>query len=78
VTVQLVALFAVLLTAALLWEERSWQRKHPDPPADMPQVRGRCLCCPGAPMVDDVFTHSRLAHTPRALAPEDQPTWTAR
>jgi hypothetical protein len=76
-TVQLVALFAALLTAALLWEERSWQRKHPDPPADMPQVRGRCLCCDPPVHVDDVFTHSRLAHGRRALAPEDRAEWSA-
>ena len=37
-----------------------------------------CITCPGAPVVDDIDTHARLAHQPRALSPEDSSWWTAR
>ena len=38
----------------------------------------RCWCCPGAPLVDDYQTHTRLAHHPsgRPVGPEDNPRWT--
>jgi hypothetical protein len=76
VTAELVAVAATLLTAGLLWEEHLWRRRvaRQQP---MPVVRGRCLCCDGAPVVDDIHTHSRLAHSPRVVGAEDDARWSA-
>jgi hypothetical protein len=87
-TITLAALFMVLLTVALLWEQRCWDRRHPSPPArsnaalphgGVVERAGattlRCLCCDGAPLVDDIATHSRLAHGQRVPAPEDSREW---
>jgi cytochrome c-type biogenesis protein CcmH/NrfF len=75
-TVTLAALAMVVITAALLLEEQSWQRRR----ARLAARRAvpspvRCMVCPNAPMVDDFRTHSRLAHIPRERAAEDFPEW---
>lgn len=73
-TPALVAVALALLTAALLWEERSWQRTLRKRAAAAPRTL-RCLCCEGAPLVEDIATHTRLAHMPRERAAEDFPEW---
>jgi hypothetical protein len=74
VTVLIVAACMVALTVALLAEEVSWQRRQRRLAARrVPSMR--CHCCPGAPVVDDFRTHSRLAHGYRAPAPEDSEEW---
>ena len=47
-------------------------------PAGEPSSPWRCLVCPGAPVVDDPLTHSRLRHRPRPLAVEDRADWSTR
>ena len=90
-TVQLAALCMAAITAALWLEQRSWDRRHPKLPADLsdqsPSPLGRsssgsagtilrCLVCVGAPVVDDIATHSRLAHGRRVRGAEDHEAWT--
>jgi hypothetical protein len=70
-TIQLAAVFMALLTAALLLEERSFRRRT----RPAPKVTYRCLCCDGAPVVDDIHVHTALVHRPRTTAPEDRPEW---
>lgn len=42
-------------------------------------IPGRCLCCPGTPLVADVITHSALVHDPaRVRGPEDSTRWSTR
>lgn len=74
----LAAVAMALLTAALLLEEWSWQRRQARLAArrSVPQVR--CLVCPGGPVVEDFRTHSRLVHAPRVVAPEDRASWGRR
>ena len=86
-TITIAALCMAALTAALWLEQRSWDRRHPKPPArsSAPSPLGkseragtlRCLTCPGTPLVDDIATHSRLAHGRRVTAPEDRAEWPA-
>jgi hypothetical protein len=72
-TLQLAAAFLTLLTVALLLEERSFRRRvaRLRTPSTL-----RCITCPGAPLVDDIATHSRLAHGHRVTAVEDSQRWT--
>ena len=72
-TVTIAALVLIALTVALWAEDRSFRRKHPT----IPPLRARCMCCPGAPLVDDAVTHSRLAHAPRVVGVEDRAEWSA-
>jgi hypothetical protein len=76
-TPMLVAFAMTLITAALLLENRSWQRTHrPEvPPAPRAPRTLRCLCCEGAPLVDDIATHTRLMHQPRVRGAEDFQEW---
>jgi hypothetical protein len=64
-----------LLGTGLVWlglwlEDRHFRRAHPPAPRTL-----RCLCCDGAPLVDDMATHTRLVHMPRKPAVEDFPEW---
>lgn len=71
------AVALALITAALLLEEWSWQRRQRLMAARrVPPVR--CLVCPGGPMVEDFRTHSRLVHAPRVRAAEDHDAWGRR
>lgn len=77
-TPAIAAVALVVLTAALLLEERSWQRRQRMLAARRAVPSMRCLVCPGTPLVDDFRTHTRLAHQPRAVAPEDRQSWGRR
>ena len=42
-------------------------------------IPGRCLCCPTAPLVADIRTHSALVHDRRRpTGPEDTHMWSTR
>ena len=88
-TVTVAALCMAAITAALWLEQRSWDRRHPKnpparssvpPPPEVAVERAgatlRCLVCAGAPLVDDIATHSRLAHGRRVRGVEDLEEWT--
>jgi len=72
---------AALVAAGLV---RVLLATRPSPVVDDTPSRGRhpsarpayCLCCPGRPRVDDLATHSRLAHdSRRPLGVEDTRQW---
>lgn len=77
-TPAIAAVAMVILTAALLLEERSWQRRQARLAARRAVPSMRCLVCPDAPVVEDFRTHSRLVHQPRVTAPEDRQSWGRR
>lgn len=67
---------ALLITAALLVEEWSWQRRQRRLSARREVPSMRCLVCNIT--LDDFRTHTRLAHQPRERAAEDFPEWSQR
>jgi hypothetical protein len=70
-TIELAILGTGLVWFGLWLEDRHFRRTHPTP---TPRTL-RCLCCPNAPLVDDIATHTRLVHLPRERAAEDHEAW---